>query len=157
MDILDEEILNLWKSFEKNNVLYIMVGGFATNLHGYPRITADVDIWIKDTLDNRKRLRRSLQEINVGDYPPLETMQFVPGWSSITLNSGIELDIMSSLKGLDQLEFDGCFELAPVALIDQVPVRFLHINHLITVKKALGRPKDIEDVEALEKIKKGGL
>ena len=56
MDIFDEEILNLWRILSKNNVSYIMVGGLASNLNGYNRFTADVDIWIKDSVENRKNI-----------------------------------------------------------------------------------------------------
>ena len=38
-----------------------MIGGFAINLHGYNRSTKDIDIWIEDTLENRKRLRKALK------------------------------------------------------------------------------------------------
>ena len=55
MDIFDEEIVNLWRLLYKHHVRYIMVGGFATNLHGFSRITADADIWLEDNLENRKR------------------------------------------------------------------------------------------------------
>lgn len=41
MDILDEEILSFWRVLQKYQVKYIMVGGFATNLHGFSRMTAD--------------------------------------------------------------------------------------------------------------------
>lgn len=66
MDILDEDILSFWKCLFQNGVRYIMVGGFAINLHGYSRATKDIDIWIEDNLDNktitksfkRTRLRR---------------------------------------------------------------------------------------------------
>lgn len=78
----------------------------------------------------------------------------MPGFTSIALNSGFELDIMTFLKGFDQLRFDECFELAPVALVEDIPVRFLHINQLIEAKKASGRTKDLLDVEELEKIRK---
>jgi hypothetical protein len=155
MDILDDEILNLWNSLNKNNTLYIMVGGFATNLHGFSRFTADVDLWIKDTIENRKNLRKSLKSVNLGDFESLETTQLIPGWTSITLNSGVELDIMTSIKGLDQIKFDECYEIAPIATIEGIPVKFLHINQLIEAKKASGRLKDLLDVEELEKIKKG--
>lgn len=159
MDILDEEILNLWKTLNKNETIYIMVGGFATNLHGFARITDDVDLWIKDSLENRKKLRATLKELDIGDLKEIETTQLIPGWTSVTLNSGIELDIMTSLKGLEQIKFDECYSIAPTAIVEGIPVKFLHINQLIEVKTALGRPKDILDVEELEKIrkiKKGG-
>ena len=54
MDIYDEGIVELWRSFEKNHLLYIMVGGFAVNLHGFNRTTGDLDIWIKDSPENRE-------------------------------------------------------------------------------------------------------
>ncbi len=48
MDVFDEEIIKFWKALNKFNVRYIMVGGFATNIHGFQRFTADIDIWIED-------------------------------------------------------------------------------------------------------------
>ena len=61
MDIFDEEILALWKSLQHTGVEYIMVGGFATNLHGFSRTTADLDIWINDRAENRIKLGRSFK------------------------------------------------------------------------------------------------
>jgi hypothetical protein len=46
MDIFDEEILKFWAALQIQKVRYIMVGGYATNLHGYQRYTADIDIWM---------------------------------------------------------------------------------------------------------------
>ena len=154
MDILDEELLNLWRLLQKYNTHYIMVGGFAATFHGFNRATADLDLWIKDTLDNRQSLRKVLKELEIGDYESIETTQFVPGFTSIMLNSGFELDIMTSLKGFDQIRFDECYNLAARALVENIPVKFLHINQLIEAKKASGRPKDLVDIEELEKIRK---
>lgn len=44
MDVLDEELLRFWKTLSKNNIRYIMVGGFATRLHGYNRNADDLDM-----------------------------------------------------------------------------------------------------------------
>jgi hypothetical protein len=153
MDILDEEVLALWRSLNQNNVTYIMVGGFATNLNGFKRFTADIDIWIKDTLENRKNLRLVLKELGIGDYEALETTQLIPGWTSIKLESGMELDIMTELTGFKEKDFDECYRAAPTATIYDVKIRFLNINHLITNKKSTGRSKDMIDVIELEKIK----
>ncbi len=153
MDILDEEILNLWRLLNKHKVLYIMVGGFATTLHGFNRNTADIDLWIKDTKENRQGLRKVLIEMEIGDFESVESTQFIPGFTTIKLNSGFELDLMTYLKGLDQIKFDECFKISPIAEIENIPVKFLHINQLIEVKKAVGRPKDLIDIEALEKIR----
>jgi hypothetical protein len=154
MDIFDADILSLWKCLQQNEVRYIMIGGFATNLHGYSRATKDIDIWIKDNLPNRKRLRKALKEQGSGDYEPIETMDFIPGWTDFQLNTGFKLDVMVTVKGLEKIGFEECYNYSVLAEIEQVQVRFLHYNHLIICKKAAGRPQDLLDIEELEKIRK---
>jgi hypothetical protein len=154
MDAFDEEILKFWAALQNQEVRYIMVGGYATNLHGFQRYTGDIDIWIEDTLDNRRRLRKAFAECGMGDYYMLETMQFVPGWTDFNLMNGLRLDIMVSMKGLEGYSFEECLNMASVADIDGVRVPFLHINQLIANKKAVNRPKDQLDVIELERIKK---
>ena len=152
MDIFDEEILKFWKALQDNNVEYIMVGGYATNLHGYQRFTGDLDIWLKDTLENRQLLRKAFKDCEMGDYPMIEYMQFLPGWTDFHLNNGLRLDILIDMKGLEGYTFDECLEMASVADIENVNVPFLHINQLIENKKIVNRPKDQIDVQALEQI-----
>jgi len=153
VDIFDEEVLNLWKAFHRNDFQYILVGDFATTLNGFSRITANLDIWLKDANQNRIRLRKSLEQIELGDLPQIERMDFIPGWSSIRLNSGMDLDLMTYINGFEQETFDACYQSASTAFIFEIPIKFLHINHLIVSKKACDRPKDKIDVLELERIK----
>ena len=152
MDVFDEEILKFWTCLYDNNVKYIMVGGFAINIHGYQRYTSDMDIWIEDTLDNRVKLRKAFSAADMGDFYMMETMQFVVGWTNFNLNNGLKLDIMVTMKGLEEFSFDECLSIATVADIENIKVPFLHINQLIANKKAVNRPKDQQDVRELEKI-----
>src|ERR1700712_3153637 len=99
MDILDDELLKFWRTLNQNNVRYIMVGGFATRFHGFNRATDDLDLWLEDTVANRKNLRLAFEGAGYGDYAALETMQFVPGWSCFYIEGGIELDVMTEMKG----------------------------------------------------------
>lgn len=154
MDIFDKELLNFWISLNQQQVRYIMVGGIATNLHGYQRTTNDIDVWIEDTIENRRRLRLAFKAYGMGDFEMMERMQFVPGWTNFNLNNGLQLDIMVGMKGLEGYSFDECLQLASIADIHGVQVPFLHINHLIANKVAVNRPKDQLDVIYLEKIKK---
>lgn len=75
MDIFDEEIVKFWKALTANKVRYMMVGGYAVNLHGHQRFTGDLDIWIDDTRANRGKLRKAFNDCGMGDYYMLETMQ----------------------------------------------------------------------------------
>jgi hypothetical protein len=154
VDIFDEEILSFWKALQDQNVQYILIGGYAINFHGYQRFTSDLDIWLKDTLENRQALRSAFINCGMGDYPMLEYMQFVPGWTEFHLNNNLRLDILIDMKGLEGYTFDECLKMASVADIENVSIPFLHINQLIENKKAVDRPKDRIDVMALEQISK---
>ena len=74
MDVYNDSLLLFWESLNRNQVAYIMVGGFAVNMHGYMRATKDADMWIKDSLENRQNLRKAFLELGYGDYESLETI-----------------------------------------------------------------------------------
>ncbi|MES1218262.1 MAG: hypothetical protein ABUT20_22340 [Bacteroidota bacterium] len=154
MDIFDEELLSFWRSLNESGVKYIMVGGVATNFNGYQRATEDIDAWIEDTLDNRRKLRQAFKKYSGIDFFMIESMQIVPGWTNFNLNNGYRIDLMIDMKGLEGFSFDECYESSIKANVGDVVVPFLHINHLIANKKAVNRPKDQLDVIYLEKIKK---
>ena len=130
-----------------------MIGGFATRFHGFNRSTDDLDLWLDDTSANRKQLRYAFKELGYGDIPLLETIEFVPGWTSFTICDNIELDILTEMKGLNNMTFDECYQQTSIAEIQGVEIPFLHINQLIQNKKTVNRPKDQVDVMELEKIK----
>ena len=56
MDVYNEDVLAFWRALNTHQVEYIMVGGFATNLHGYQRTTKD--IMLNDSAENRKKIRK---------------------------------------------------------------------------------------------------
>ena len=116
-------------------------------------MTGDIDIWLKDDLENRKKFRAALNDMELGDFEAIETMQFLPGWSSINLNSGFELDVMTYIMGFESEQFDACYTNAPEAIILNIPIRFLHLNDLIESKQKSTRTKDILDTVELNKIK----
>jgi hypothetical protein len=141
------------EALQDHHVQYIMVGGYAINLHGYQRFTGDLNIWIKDALENRQQLRKVFVSCGMGDYPMIEHMQFVPGWTEFHLNNSLPLDILIDMQGLEGYTFDECLQMASVADIENVQVPFLHINQLIENNKVVNRPKDQIDVLALEQIR----
>jgi hypothetical protein len=154
VDIFNEYILDFWKALQEHHVKYILVGGYAVNFHGYQRFTGDMDIWLDDTLENRKLLRKAFVSCELGDYPMIETMQFIPGWTDFHLNNNFRIDILVGMKGLEGYTFDECLQLASTADIEGISIPFLHISQLIENKKVVNRPKDQIDVLALEEIRK---
>jgi predicted nucleotidyltransferase len=151
---MNSQIVEIWKYFSLNNVKYLTIGGFAVNMYGYGRNTGDIDIFIEDTDENRENLRVALKKAGIGDFENIKTMQFIPGWTDISLNFDLRLDLMTSVKGLENSTFNELLEKAYIAEISGIPVYFLDYENLIKTKKAANRPKDILDIEELEKINK---
>ncbi len=149
-----EEIINIWKIFEDKNVKYIIIGGFAVNIYGYTRNTGDLDILIEDTQENRKNLRKAFIEIGIGDFESIETMEFIPGWTDFTLFFGLRLDVMTSIKGLENIPFQELLDKATKVIMGNVAVNFIDYDNLIIAKKAANRLKDQLDLEELNKINK---
>jgi len=153
MDILDETLLEFWKSLNQHKVLYIMVGGFAVNMHGFTRYTNDINLWLKDTKINRQNFGKAMAPLGYNGLT-WEEIQFVPGWSDFYIGPGIGLDIMIDMKGLNDIPFDDAYKQSNFGQIEGLLVPFLNMNHLIANKKAVNCPKDQIDVIELEKIKK---
>jgi hypothetical protein len=80
------------------------------------------------------------------DFKTLPVMQFIPGWTYFHLDNGLILDIMTSVKGLNNSEFYSLLKSASIATIYGVEIPFLHLNALILTKKAAKRPKDQLDL-----------
>lgn len=152
MDLFDEGFLALWRALNHRKVKYILVGGFAINFHGFQRFTGDVDIYIEDSISNRKKLRKAYNDYSGIDFEAFETIKFIPGWIDFPLTNNIRLDILTELKGVSAT-FDECMRITKKMQIQGVVIPVLHINHLIANKKAVDRPKDQIDVVELEKIK----
>jgi hypothetical protein len=149
---MNEQIIQVWKCLLKNKVNYLTVGGLAVTIYGYGRNTGVIDVFIDDTIANRENLRNALKELGVGDYENILTMQFLPGWTDISLNFNLRLDIMTSIKGLEDKTFTELMKQATIAEINDVHVYFLDYNNLIIAKKASNQPKDLLDIEELEKL-----
>lgn len=153
MDIFDEELLGFWRHLNEAAVRYIMVGGVAVNLNGYNRSTDDINVWIEDTVENRRNFRVAFKNYSGLDIVMMERLEIIPGWSNFNLNNGMVLDLLIGMKGLEEFTFQECLEQDEIAEIDEVRVPFLHINHLIVNKIAVSRPKDQIDVIYLERIR----
>ena len=151
---MNSQIVEIWKYFSLYKVKYLTIGGFAVNIYGYGRNTGDIDIFIEDSIENRENLRLALKQSGIGDFKNMSTIQFIPGWTDISLNFNLRLDIMTSVKGLENKSFEQLLEKAYIAEINDIPVYFIDYENLIIAKKAANRPKDILDIEELEKLNK---
>lgn len=146
------EVFEIWKNFDLEKLEYIIIGGFAVNIYGYNRNTGDMDVFFKDTLENRLKLNKALKASKLIEFPNVETMQFIPGYTDVNIGFGMRLDLMTSVKGLEDISFDELLNNATVVEITGVKVNFIDYENLIKSKFAANRTKDILDIEELNKV-----
>lgn len=154
MDLSNDEVKNFLSELYKNNVEYMLVGGLATVFHGYIRTTQDLDLWVKETPDNKKKLVDALKASDVAGAERYEDVDMIPSWSTLTIgNEGFQADLMGYMKAFKKEDFDSCYKQAKRTEFDGVPITVIHINHLIQEKEKLGRSQDKVDVENLKRIR----
>ena len=148
------EMLLLLKTFQQFDLRYLIVGGFAVNRYGYNRTTGDLDIYLKDTRENRQNLIHALDIMGYGKYDMLLDVPIIAGYCEVMMDDGMYADLMTDIPGLNKNNFDEYFQKATVDEINGVKARFLHYNHLLENKRATNRPKDQLDVLELERVNK---
>ncbi|TAE35428.1 MAG: hypothetical protein EAY66_08925 [Sphingobacteriales bacterium] len=144
----------LLQTFQKHGVQYLIVGGFAVNRYGYNRTTGDLDIYLKDTFENRKNLIEAIDEMGYGRYDVLLKVPIIAGYCEILMDDGMYADLMTDIPGLDKKKYDQYLTMATVDEINGIKAYFLHYNHLLENKIATNCNKDKLDVQELKKINK---
>jgi hypothetical protein len=138
-----EELLELLNA---HKVEYLVVGGYALAFHGVPRFTGDIDLFVKPESANAKRILSVLNEFGFGSLNFSES-DFTSPDNVVQLGvPPVRVDIMTSLTGVS-------WEKAEAGKIrgsyGTTAVSFISKKDLIANKKALGRNKDMADIEAL--------
>lgn len=152
MNVFDEYTLCLLTELNKNEVEYIVVGGYAVNFYGYRRTTGDIDLWIKpDNSVNKEKLINALRNLKV-DEEALTYLYRLDFTTPVVFMDGEEpfkIDFMTYISGI---EFNEAWEQKTNAVLDSIAVPFINIKHLILTKLSTGRAKDKIDIEELQRI-----
>ena len=136
----------LFELFNDHNVEYLVVGGYAVAFHGAPRYTGDIDLYVRPTEENARKITASLNEFGFGDVG-LNESDFCVADQVIQLGyAPIRIDLITSIDGVS---WDQANATAVGGSYDDIPIQFIGIDELIANKRATGRQKDLADLEAL--------
>jgi hypothetical protein len=134
------------KLLNDHNVEYLLVGGFAVAVHGYPRATADMDVWIRRRRLNAERLVESLREFGF-DHDELVPELFLESQRIIRMGEApLRIEILTEIDGV---EFEQCAERSEIVTVGEERVPVISLNDLKINKRASGRAKDLDDLENL--------
>jgi hypothetical protein len=129
-----------------HHVEYLLIGGYAVGYHGYPRATADMDIWIARNPENAENVVASLREFGF-DLPDLSSDVFLK--EDVIVRMGVppvRIEIMTTISGVT---FRECYRERVAVELDGVRVSLISSKHLRINKRASGRHTDLNDLEHL--------
>lgn len=143
---LDQDFKEFIELLNRNQVKYLVIGGYAVSFHGHPRYTKDIDFWIEMDDANADRTLRALDEFGFGGVGITKTDLLTP---DRILQLGFppqRIDIITTPPGVS---FSQCFERRVLGTVDGVEILFIDRENLIVNKTASGRPQDLADVDHL--------
>jgi predicted nucleotidyltransferase len=140
---------SLLKSLKGRKVQFIIIGATAFPVHGYSRATLDIDIFIRPDKSNAKKALSALEDFgyDISDI----TVDEILTKKILIRQYLVETDIHPFVKGVS---FDEVWKNRVKAKFGDTFVWFASLDDLIKMKKAAGRPKDLEDLKYLLRLKK---
>ena len=143
---VQQDFRNLLELFNKHKVDYIIVGAYALGFYGAPRYTGDLDVFVRPEPANARRIMQALHEFGFGSVG-LKAADFAEAGKVVQLGyPPVRIDIITSITGV-------LWEQARSGRVQgsfgDLMVHYIGRAEFITNKRALGRKKDIADLEAV--------
>jgi len=152
--MLDKDLRELLALLTDHRVEYLIAGGHAVAFHGYPRLTEDLDLFVRADAGNAARMMAALDAFGFGGIG-LTAADFVADDRVIQLGRAPNrVDLLTRLWGVS---FDDAWAHKVAGELDGVPVWMLDRAHLIQTKRATARPQDLADAAALEALGNDGV
>jgi predicted nucleotidyltransferase len=142
------DIEGLLKSLNAHSVRYVVIGATAFPVHGYARATLDIDLFIDPTEENAARTRAALVAFGY-DMSDVAVDEMLAK-KILIRQYMIETDIHPFVKGAT---FDEVWARRVEDRIGETPASFAALDDLIRMKEAAGRPKDLEDLRVLRRLR----
>lgn len=137
---------DVFRSFQKHEVKYLIIGGIASVLHGVPRATFDLDILVEATTDNASHLLDALLEAGLGTASLTNVEEFLSNEITI-FQDRVRIDVQLSTPGLN---FQTAWKRKEIMEYQGQVFYVVSKKDLISSKQAAGRDIDLEDVRLLE-------
>lgn len=146
---MNEDYRDILAALVQQDARFLVVGAHALAVHGYPRATVDLDIWIRATPENANRVWRALADFGA----PLDDLDVTESDLSrpnIVAQFGLPPNRIDILTGLSGLAFDAAWQNRVEGELEGVTVQVLGFDDLVTNKQASGRDKDLADIKGLK-------
>jgi len=143
---LSQDFKEFIKLLNTHKAEYLVVGGYAVAMHGFPRATGDIDFWINPVAENAQRIVDVLIDFGFGSLD-ISVDDFTKKDNVVQLGyPPYRIDIITGVTGLN---FDECFSARNEVDYEGEKINFISLNHLKLNKQKTGRDKDNLDLKNL--------
>jgi hypothetical protein len=144
--MLNPDFKEFIELLNKNQVKYLVIGGYAVAIHGHPRYTKDIDIWVEMSQENAIKLITALEQFGFGGVG-LTVQDFQAPDQIIQLGyPPSRIDLITTPDGID---FQTCYQSKNDIMVNDIWVSFIDLENLKKNKLASGRLQDLADLEKL--------
>jgi hypothetical protein len=155
----------IFSALNDNHVRYVVVGGLATVLHGFARLTADIDMIVDLDPPEARRAVSALMDLGFRPRAPIDAFQFADpqvrrAWFEEKGMRVMSLwDPTNPMREVDlfvepPIDFGLLWEHSELIHVRGVMIRIASIPDLIDMKRLAGRPEDLLDIDALQEIQR---
>ena len=145
---MNQDFRDLLAEFNGRQVEFLLVGAHALAAHGHVRANQDLDIWVRPSAENAKRVIEALRAFGAPLHDLTEKDLSTPG---LIFQIGVEPIRIDVLTATDGVQFDEAWAERVISKMADQPVTVLSREHLIKNKLAAARTQDLADVEALKR------
>jgi predicted nucleotidyltransferase len=150
--VLPADFREFLKLLNEAEVRYLLIGGYAVGYHGYPRTTADMDVWVAVSADNATKLTNVFRNFGMRDAKLTRDLFLTRGK---IIRMGVPPMRIGVLTEIDGVAFSDCFAAREVVVLDGQKINMISLSDLRKNKLASGRHKDLDDLEHLPKRRPG--
>ncbi len=146
--MLNPDFREMLLCLNDEEVDFLVVGAYALAAHGFPRATGDLDIWVRNNIENAQRVIRALVRFGA----PMSTWSAaVFTASDLIVQIGVEPCRIDLLTGIDGVSFDEAWQSRVKITISDLEIEVLSKQLILKNKLAAGRDKDQGDINWLKK------
>lgn len=146
--ILAKDFEDFVTLLNRHQVEYMIVGGYALALHGKPRHTGDLDIWINISAENAALMIQVIEDFGMASLGLTEKDFLKPGYITQIGQPPLRIDILNNIDGL---EFEDAKANMQQLEADGLKISYIGLHDFIRNKQASGRRQDLADIKEIQK------
>ena len=148
--MLNKDYKEMLQILLNNEVRFLIVGAYAMGAYGYPRATGDFDIWVEASMENSKKIYRSISEFGA---PVSDIAENTFTEKGIIFQIGVAPRRIDIITHIDGVNFQEAHKSRENIEIENLNLPFISKENLIKNKQSTGREKDKLDADYLKKNK----